>query len=143
MNAIVSVASLFLSAAAIAQAVDLFNGKDLAGWVDVNTSASTWTVAKDETGAPIIRCTGIPTGILRTEKAYENFVLELDWKHLSYPGNAGLFVWSDPFCAKGVPFSRVIERLVPADSGPIPQAIDRRLLQDASAALDAARSTAR
>lgn len=41
-----------------------------------------------------------------------------------------------------VPFSRVIERLVPADSGPIPQAIDRHLLQDASAALDAARSTA-
>ncbi len=98
-----------LPSAAFAQAVDLFNGKDLAGWVDVNTSASTWTVAKDETGAPIIKCTGIPTGILRTEKAYENFVLELDWKHLSYPGNAGLFVWSDPYCAKGVPFSRSIE----------------------------------
>ena len=98
-----------LPSAAFAQAVDLFNGKDLAGWVDVNTSASTWTVAKDETGAPIIKCTGIPTGILRTEKAYENFVLELDWTHLSYPGNAGLFVWSDPYCAKGVPFSRSIE----------------------------------
>jgi hypothetical protein len=98
-----------LPSTALAQAVDLFNGKDLAGWVDVNTSASTWTVAKDETGAPIIKCTGIPTGILRTEKAYENFVLELDWKHLSYPGNAGLFVWSDPYCAKGVPFSRSIE----------------------------------
>jgi len=98
-----------LPSAAFAQAIDLFNGKDLAGWVDVNTSASTWTVAKDETGASIIKCTGIPTGILRTEKAYENFVLELDWKHLSYPGNAGLFVWSDPYCAKGVPFSRSIE----------------------------------
>jgi hypothetical protein len=102
-------AFLALPAPALAQAADLFNGKDLAGWVDVNTSASTWTVAKDETGAPIIKCTGIPTGILRTEKAYENFVLEFDWKHLSYPGNAGLFVWSDPVCAKGVPFSRSIE----------------------------------
>jgi hypothetical protein len=89
--------------------VDLFNGKDLSGWIDVNTSASTWTVAKDETGAPIIKCTGIPTGILRTEKAYENFILEFEWKHLSDPGNAGLFVWSDPYCAKGVPFSRSIE----------------------------------
>ncbi|MFM7051313.1 MAG: DUF1080 domain-containing protein, partial [Planctomycetota bacterium] len=103
-----SAADRALSSAA-PQAVDLFNGKDLAGWVNVNTSASTWTVAKDETGAPIIRCTGIPTGILRTEKAYENFVLEFDWKHLSYPGNAGLFVWSDPYCAAGVPFSRSIE----------------------------------
>jgi hypothetical protein len=89
--------------------VDLFNGKDLSGWIDVNTSASTWTVAKDETGAPVIKCTGIPTGILRTEKAYENFILEFEWKHLSDPGNAGLFVWSDPYCAKGVPFSRSIE----------------------------------
>jgi opacity protein-like surface antigen len=89
--------------------VPLFNGKDLSGWIDVNTSASTWTVAKDETGTPVIKCTGIPTGILRTEKAYENFVLEFDWKHLSEPGNAGLFVWSDPYCAKGVPFSRSIE----------------------------------
>jgi hypothetical protein len=90
-------------------AVELFNGKDLSGWVNVNTSPTTWTVAKDETGAPVIRCTGNPTGILRTEKAYENFILELDWKHLSEPGNAGLFVWSDPYCAKGVPFSRSIE----------------------------------
>ena len=47
-------------------AVDLFNGTDLSGWVDVNTSASTCTVAKDETGAPIIKCTGVPTGLLRT-----------------------------------------------------------------------------
>jgi hypothetical protein len=91
------------------KAIDLFNGKDLSGWVNVNTSPTTWTVAKDETGAPIIKCTGQPTGILRTEKVYENFVLEFDWKHLSYPGNAGLFVWSDPVCAKGVPFSRSIE----------------------------------
>ena len=88
---------------------ELFNGKDLAGWVNVNTSPTTWTVDKDETGAPIIKCTGQPTGILRTAEAYENFVLEFDWKHLSYPGNAGLFVWSDPVCAKGVPFSRSIE----------------------------------
>ncbi|MFZ4751152.1 MAG: 3-keto-disaccharide hydrolase, partial [Phycisphaerales bacterium] len=88
---------------------ELFNGRDLAGWVNVNTSPTTWTVAQDEAGAPVIKCTGQPTGILRTEKAYENFVLEFDWKHLSYPGNAGLFVWSDPVCAKGVPFSRSIE----------------------------------
>ncbi len=89
--------------------VDLFNGRDLSGWVNVNTAPSTFTVAKDETGAPVIKCTGKPTGIMRTEKAYENFVLELDWKHLSEPGNAGLFVWSDPICSKGVPFSRSIE----------------------------------
>lgn len=109
LAALASTLSFVLPASLAADAVPLFNGKDLTGWIDVNTSASTWTVAKDETGTPIIKCTGVPTGILRTEKAYENFVLEFDWKHLSEPGNAGLFVWSDPYCAKGVPFSRSIE----------------------------------
>jgi hypothetical protein len=98
-----------LPSTVLAQSVDLFNGSNLSGWVNVNTAPSTFTVAKDESGSPIIRCSGVPTGILRTEKAYENFVLEFDWKHLSEPGNAGLFVWSDPYCATGVPFSRSIE----------------------------------
>ena len=98
-----------VASAVASDAVPLFNGKDLSGWIDVNTSASTWSVAKDETGTPIIKCTGIPIGLLRTEKPYENFVLEFEWKHLSETGNAGLFVWSDPYCAKGVPFSRSIE----------------------------------
>lgn len=88
---------------------ELFNGMDLSGWVNVNTSASTWTVAKDETGAPVIRCSGIPTGILRSEKAYENFILEFDWKHLSEPANAGVFIWSDPYCSTGQPFPRSTE----------------------------------
>lgn len=96
-------------AAAEAPFVELFNGRDLDGWVRINTAESTWTVAKDESGGPVIRCTGLPIGLLRTEKAYENFVLEFEWKHLSETGNAGLFVWSDPYCAKGVPFSRSIE----------------------------------
>ena len=98
-----------LASLASAASTDLFNGKDLSGWVNVNTAPSTFTVGKDETGAPVIRCSGNPTGILRTELAYENFTLEFDWKHLSEPGNAGLFVWSDPYCSTGVPFSRSIE----------------------------------
>ncbi len=100
---------IFAASAPADQSGDLFNGRDLAGWIPVNTAPSTFTVGKDETGAPIIKCSGVPTGIMRTEKPYENFVLELDWKHLTEPGNAGLFVWSDPMCAKGVPFSRSIE----------------------------------
>ncbi len=89
--------------------IALFNGSDLSNWVNVNTSPATWTVSKDETGAPIIRCSGSPTGILRTVDAYENFILDFEWKHLSDPGNAGLFVWSDPYCSTGMPFSRSIE----------------------------------
>ena len=75
--------------------VPLFNGKDLTGWVNVNCAPETFTV-KDG----MIVTTGMPTGVLRTEKQYENFILELEWKHIaSRGGNAGLFVWGDPLPA--------------------------------------------
>ncbi|MDP6600842.1 MAG: DUF1080 domain-containing protein [Phycisphaerales bacterium] len=84
--------------------VDLFNGRDLTGWTIVNGAPSTWTVRDD-----MIVCSGVPTGVLRTNRMYENFVLELEWKHVVEGGNAGLFIWSDPVTAKGVPFTRSIE----------------------------------
>lgn len=87
----------------------LFNGKDLAGWVNVNCAPSTFTVAKDETGQPVIHCTGVPTGVLRTAEMHENFVLELEYRHLKAGGNAGVFVWSDPITAPGQPFTRSVE----------------------------------
>jgi hypothetical protein len=82
----------------------LFNGKDLTGWVNVNCAPDTFTVKDGE-----IRCTGKPTGVLRTAKAYRNFVFEMDWMHEKAAGNSGLFIWSDPLTAKGQPFTRSIE----------------------------------
>ncbi len=84
--------------------IQLFSGKDLSHWTPVNVTPETFTV-KDE----MIYCTGKPTGLLRTNEMFENYVLELDWKHLEKQGNAGLFVWSDGLPAVGVPFSRAIE----------------------------------
>ncbi|MEE2908068.1 MAG: DUF1080 domain-containing protein [Planctomycetota bacterium] len=84
--------------------VPLFNGKDLSGWVNMNGADSTW-YAQDG----MIRCTGRPVCLLRTEEAYENFILELEWRHESPTGNAGLFVWSDALPALGTPFARAIE----------------------------------
>lgn len=82
----------------------LFNGKDLSNWVNVNCAPDTWTV-----GDGVIRCTGKPTGALRTKVMYENFVIELEWRHLKAGGNAGIFVWSSPIAAPGVPFLRAVE----------------------------------
>lgn len=82
----------------------LFNGTDLSGWRNVNCSPTTWA-ARDG----MIVCSGKPTGVLRTEKMYENFVLELEYRHLEKGGNAGLFIWSDALTAKGQPFTRSIE----------------------------------
>lgn len=69
---------------------DLFNGRDLAGWVNVNTAEDTWTVSNGE-----LICTGHPIGVMRSEKQYENFVLHIEWKHTEPGGNSGVFVWSN------------------------------------------------
>jgi hypothetical protein len=82
----------------------LFNGKDLSGWVNVNVAPNTFTVKEG-----MIVSTGKPTGVMRTEKQYENFILELEWRHMQPGGNAGLFVWSAPLTATGQPFTRAIE----------------------------------
>jgi hypothetical protein len=68
----------------------LFNGKDLTGWVDVNTSKETWSV-KDG----LLVCTGLPIGVMRSEKQYENFMLHIEWRHMKPGGNSGVFLWSD------------------------------------------------
>lgn len=82
----------------------LFNGRDLNGWVLVNTPAATWSV-KDE----MLICTGRPTGEIRTDRMYQNFILEVEWRHLVPGGNAGIFVWADDITARGVPFHRSVE----------------------------------
>ena len=82
----------------------LFNGRDLTGWVNANCAPETWTVRDG-----MIHCTGHPTGALRTERQYENFILEVEWRHLSAGGNSGVFLWGTPIAAPGVPFLRGIE----------------------------------
>lgn len=69
---------------------DLFNGKDLSGWVNVNTDKDTWQV-KDG----LLVCIGKPIGVLRTEKQYENFILHIEWRHMEPGGNSGVFAWSE------------------------------------------------
>jgi hypothetical protein len=75
---------------------DLFNGKDLTGWVDVNTSPETWSV-KDG----LLVCTGLPIGVMRSERQYENFILHIEWRHMRPGGNSGVFIWSDATPAPG------------------------------------------
>jgi len=84
--------------------VSLFNGRNLDGWVNVNCAPETWKV-KDG----MIICSGIPTGVMRTEKQYENYILELEWRHMIKGGNAGLFIHSEDLPVTGKPFTRAIE----------------------------------
>lgn len=86
------------------QWVSMFNGQDLAGWVPITVAPSTFTVRDG-----MIVSSGKPTGLMRTARQYENFVIELDWQHMKPGGNAGLFVWGDGLPGVGSPFARGME----------------------------------
>lgn len=70
--------------------VDLFNGRDLSGWVNVNTGPDTWSVRDD-----LLVCSGRPIGVMRSEKQYQNFALHVEWRHIEPGGNSGVFIWSN------------------------------------------------
>lgn len=82
----------------------LFNGKDLSGFTDVNTSPETWKV-KDG----VLVCSGNPIGVMRTEKQYENFILDIEWKFIDEGGNSGCFIWADGTPYKDNPFPTGVE----------------------------------
>ncbi len=84
--------------------VPLFNGKDLSGWHPVNVATDTFFVRDG-----MLITTGHPIGVMASERMYENFIIELDWQHMEYAGNSGLYVWGEPMPAPGVPFSKGIE----------------------------------
>lgn len=69
---------------------DLFNGKDLSGWVNVNTSTDTWSVRDG-----VLVCSGHPIGVMCSDRQYENFILHVEWMHIEPGGNSGVFIWSD------------------------------------------------
>ncbi len=84
--------------------VNMFNGDDLGGWVPCNIAADTF-YAEDG----MIKTMGHPVGMLRTERMYENFIMEFEWRHMEPGGNSGLFIWADGFPSIGSPYSRGIE----------------------------------
>ena len=59
-------------------------------WINVNTDPTTWRKEKD-----MLICSGLPIGVMRSEKQYENFILQVEWRHMEAGGNSGVFVWSD------------------------------------------------
>jgi hypothetical protein len=90
LPALVALGSLAARAQSSPEFLDLFNGKDLTGWVNVNTAPDTWK-ARDG----LLVCSGHPIGVMRSVKEYENFVLHIEWMHMEAGGNSGVFVWSD------------------------------------------------
>jgi hypothetical protein len=71
--------------------VELFNGKDLAGWTAVadpdKDAGATWSVRDG-----VIVSSGRPRGYLRTIATYKDYRLRLQWRWPERPGNSGVFV---------------------------------------------------
>lgn len=63
--------------------VDLFNGKDLSGWVPVNET----TFQVNDGNLRLVK----GMGWLRTEKQYRDFVLEFEWRALVEKYDSGIF----------------------------------------------------
>lgn len=107
ISTITLIASLTISYAQEGESLGfkpLFNGKDLSGWVDVNTSPETWKV-KDG----MLICSGLPIGVMRTDRQYENFILEVEWRHMEAGGNSGMFIWSEGTQFEDNPLTKAIE----------------------------------
>ena len=58
-------------------------------WYQVNTDEDSWWLDGD-----ILKTTGLPIGVIRSEKEYENFIMHVEWSHQEAGGNSGTFVWS-------------------------------------------------
>jgi hypothetical protein len=70
----------------------LWNGKDFAGWKLVvrdpkHDVTETWSVRDG-----IVHCQGKPSGYMRTEEDYANYLLHVEWRWPGKGGNSGALV---------------------------------------------------
>jgi hypothetical protein len=89
LAALLGAAAAMMRGGPVPEFRDLFNGRDLTGWVNVNTNPDTWKV-KDG----LLICSGHPIGVMRSDRQYENFILHIEWRHMEAGGNSGVFLWS-------------------------------------------------
>jgi hypothetical protein len=55
---------------------------------NVNCDADTWSTREG-----MIHCKGTPIGVTRLKTPVRNFELVVEWRHLKFAGNSGVFVW--------------------------------------------------
>lgn len=78
------------------KSIKLFNGKDLTGWhsdvpaADKDPDIKPSFIARDG----MLVSLGKPGGHLITDKIYENFKLELEYRFANKPGNCGVLIYA-------------------------------------------------
>src|SRR5690606_37331571 len=68
---------------------DVMGEESLNKLFNVNTECDTWSYQDS-----ILVCKGLPIGVIRSEKQYENFIMHVEWRHMEAGGKSGTFIWS-------------------------------------------------
>ena len=99
--------SVLLLASCGERQTQLFNGKDLSGWV-LHVNPESEVPATDVFGVQdgVITIAGEPFGYMMTEQSFGDYKLHVEWRWVGEPSNSGLFqrciptegVWPD--CAE-------------------------------------------
>jgi hypothetical protein len=90
----IAIPALFIFVHCNAQPINLFNGKDLAGWhvdvpeMDNNPSAINPFIVRNG----FLVSLGTPGGHLITDRIYKNYRLEVQYRFAAKPGNCGVLV---------------------------------------------------
>ncbi len=69
-----------------------------ADFADVNGNPETW-----EWNDGFLKTTGKPIGVYKTKKQFTNFELVIQWRHMEFGGNSGVFAWVPATALKGLP----------------------------------------
>lgn len=102
--------------------VRAFVDDEAPGWVSlgpadfapVNSAEDTWSWE-----GSVLHCTGKPVSVLRTAREYKNFEMVVEWSHLKFGGNSGVFVWTTP---------ESVENLAAAGKPGLPKGIEVQVL---------------
>ena len=74
------------------RSVDLWNGKDFTGWHFVLQDSSITPADNWQVKDGVIHCYGKTNGYMRTEKSYENYELNVEWRWPEEPSNSGVLL---------------------------------------------------
>lgn len=66
-------------------------------FVAVNCAPDTWVWKGGG-----VKCSGKPTGVIRSSQSYQNFEFMAEWKHLQPGGTSGIFVWTPSDALEGL-----------------------------------------
>ena len=105
------IGAFLLTTSCKVQTISLYNGKDLTGWhadvpaMDGDASLKSPFIIRDG----LLVSMGDPRGHLITDKSYENYRIDVEYRFAGKPGNCGILVHASTPRARGNMFPKSLE----------------------------------